>query len=338
MNKQESFALLVVLAIVVGLPLTVFGYQHLYLPTRQSSYQLIDLTAQVPEVGGWRPEVVTVRVGEPVRLRVTSRDVIHGFAIGKLGIEAGMIRPGETKVVEFIPERAGRFTFYCNVWCSPYHYRMRGVLEVIDPTAPGKGLEEEKEPGYPAGLEIDAPHEAEFYPETKPSASQGKGIFAARCATCHDESTLAEPTFTRDQSPSDIFKQIGPQTTPLSEHGSNDTLSEEERWDTVAYLWSLSASPESLTLGQGLYQKNCTGCHGESGLGDGPGSQYTSEPPAKFSQAETMAGGTGQIYHAKIRRGGMGTGMPYWGTIFSQEETWSLVDHLWTFLFSYDSP
>ncbi len=25
--------------------------------------------------------------------------------------------------------------------------------------------------------------------------------------------------------------------------------------------------------------------------------------------------------------------MPYWGTIFTKDETWSIVDYLWTFLF-----
>ena len=34
---------------------------------------------------------------------------------------------------------------------------------------------------------------------------------------------------------------------------------------------------------------------------------------------------------SKIRRGGMGTGMPYWGSIFTEEELAALVDYLWTF-------
>ena len=55
--------------------------------------------------------------------------------------------------------------------------------------------------------------------------------------------------------------------------------------------------------------------------------------PTDFTDARTMAGGSSQIYYAKIQRGGMGTGMPYWGTIFTEEETWSIVDYLWTFLF-----
>lgn len=102
----------------------------------------------------------------------------------------------------------------------------------------------------------------------------------------------------------------------------------------VAYLWSTNTTPESLETGEALYARNCVGCHGEAGGGDGPGSRSLEHAPADFTAARTMAGGTGEIYYAKIRRGGMGTGMPYWGTIFTEEETWSVVDYLWTFLFN----
>jgi len=36
------------------------------------------------------------------------------------------------------------------------------------------------------------------------------------------------------------------------------------------------------------------------------------------------------VLYAKIRRGGMGTDMPNFGTLFTPEETWALVDYLWT--------
>ncbi len=34
------------------------------------------------------------------------------------------------------------------------------------------------------------------------------------------------------------------------------------------------------------------------------------------------------VLYAKIRRGGMGTDMPNFGTVFTPEETWALVDYL----------
>jgi len=39
------------------------------------------------------------------------------------------------------------------------------------------------------------------------------------------------------------------------------------------------------------------------------------------------------LLQGKIIRGGMGTGMPSWGLIYTEEQTWNLVDYLWTFQF-----
>jgi hypothetical protein len=39
----------------------------------------------------------------------------------------------------------------------------------------------------------------------------------------------------------------------------------------------------------------------------------------------------GAIYTAEVRRGRMGTGMPYWRSIFTAEEPAALVAYLWTF-------
>ncbi len=36
------------------------------------------------------------------------------------------------------------------------------------------------------------------------------------------------------------------------------------------------------------------------------------------------------VLYAKIRRGGMSTDMPNFGTLFTAEETWALVDYLWS--------
>jgi mono/diheme cytochrome c family protein len=44
-----------------------------------------------------------------------------------------------------------------------------------------------------------------------------------------------------------------------------------------------------------------------------------------------MLARTGSLYTAKIRRGRMGSGMPYWGNIFTEEELAALVGYLWTF-------
>jgi mono/diheme cytochrome c family protein len=40
------------------------------------------------------------------------------------------------------------------------------------------------------------------------------------------------------------------------------------------------------------------------------------------------------LLQGKIIRGGMGTGMPSWGAIFTEDQTWALVAYLWTFQFN----
>ncbi len=47
--------------------------------------------------------------------------------------------------------------------------------------------------------------------------------------------------------------------------------------------------------------------------------------------ARRMLAGTSAVYTAKIRRGGMGTGMPYRESILTKEELAALVDRFWTF-------
>ena len=46
-----------------------------------------------------------------------------------------------------------------------------------------------------------------------------------------------------------------------------------------------------------------------------------------------MLGANSAILQGKIVRGGMGTGMPYWGPIFTEAQTWVLIGYLWTFQF-----
>ncbi len=334
MNRQEVMALGVVLLILVVFPVAVFAYQRANLQASEEHLKVIDLAAQVPQAGGWKPQVITVNKGDTVRLRVTSRDVVHGFAIGRLGVDLGRILPGETATVEFIADRVGRFTFYCNVWCSPFHYRMRGTLEVVDPLAPYQLPVSEAAPADALqGLDIDAPHEAEHYPVVRPSAIRGKLIY--RRLFGPDSPVPEVLQSQREQSPSAVFVALSEGRFPGATEGLGQALTLEETWDVVAYLWSLTTTPQDLALGEGLYAKNCAACHGETGGGDGPGAPHLERAPVDFTDAKTMAGGTHQIYEAKTRRGGMGTGMPNWGSVFSVQELRSVIDYLWTFLFSY---
>src|SRR5512136_2000317 len=129
--KPELFAFTVVLFILLAFPAALFGYQAWQ--TTAGDARVITLTAYAPANGGWQPDTIRVNVGERVRLRISATDVVHGFEIPALGVKVDEILPGHVEEVEFTASQVGRFPFACTRWCSVDHWRMRGVIEVIDP-------------------------------------------------------------------------------------------------------------------------------------------------------------------------------------------------------------
>jgi cytochrome c oxidase subunit II len=77
------------------------------------------------------PATITVKKGVPVRLILTSQDVTHGFAIDAFKINV-TVEKGKETVVDFTPDRAGTFEYYCSVFCGYGHMGMRGTLTVLD--------------------------------------------------------------------------------------------------------------------------------------------------------------------------------------------------------------
>ncbi len=128
MSKKTIATAILVLACTVGPIIGGLAYEH---------YRTRDLTAEIiaraPEKGNFSPRVITVPAGQPVKLRIRNVDtVMHGFAIPALKVDAGEIKAGHVATVEFTPEKAGTYDFYCTVWCSEHHLQMRGLLEVTE--------------------------------------------------------------------------------------------------------------------------------------------------------------------------------------------------------------
>jgi cytochrome c oxidase subunit II len=320
MRWLENLARAVALLILVGLPAAIVVSRYAAAAPTAAHLRIVDLTARTPEDGGWSPDRITVNKGDTVRLRITGSDMVHGFAIGQLGIDAGRILPGAPVTVEFVADRPGRYTYYCDVWCSPFHPRMRGTLDVIDPAASAAPPMSAGQ-STPTALDIDSPHEADFYPLAAPSAARGRDLAA--------HAALPVVGDLRRQSPEAVFDTLRA-AWPAASRSDGDL------WDLVAFLWSAQTTPQRIAAGQLLYTKNCAACHGEAGAANGPGARTVPNKPADFTNTRNMVGGSSERYYAKIRRGGMGTGMPYWGPIFTEDETWSLVDYLWTFSLNRD--
>lgn len=75
------------------------------------------------------PSQLRVRLGESIRLRITSLDVTHGFSLPEFGIDE-VLNPQDELVIELQPTKKGEFPFSCSVSCGSGHAGMRGSLIV----------------------------------------------------------------------------------------------------------------------------------------------------------------------------------------------------------------
>ncbi len=130
MKKLETAAIVAVLGILIAVPAGILAYQYGYVPNQSAND--ITLVMRTPENGGPSPAIIHVKLGQLVRLHITSHDVAHGFLIGDLGVDGGVIEPGKWKIVEFTPDEAGEYSFTCNIRCSARHPEVRGKIIVDD--------------------------------------------------------------------------------------------------------------------------------------------------------------------------------------------------------------
>ena len=77
------------------------------------------------------PDTITLKKGEPVVLVVSSQDRKHGFNLRAFGIRAD-VSPGETARIRFTPNKTGKFTFSCDVFCGEGHEDMTGTIVVTE--------------------------------------------------------------------------------------------------------------------------------------------------------------------------------------------------------------
>ena len=90
--------------------------------------QVIRISASTFE---YKPSEFTVKKGVPVTLELVSGDRHHGFKLPVFRLRAD-IRPGVVEKVRFVPDQAGKFTFFCDVFCGDGHEDMSGTLTVIE--------------------------------------------------------------------------------------------------------------------------------------------------------------------------------------------------------------
>jgi cytochrome c oxidase subunit 2 len=113
-------------------------------------------------------------VGRPVKLTLTSEDVIHSFFVPAFRAKTDVV-PGRYTTMWFTPTKPGRYHLFCTEFCGAEHSRMIGWVTVLEPDDHQKWLASVPVPATPV--------------ET------GAKLFAAlSCAGCHDGSGTRGPS------------------------------------------------------------------------------------------------------------------------------------------------
>jgi plastocyanin len=82
----------------------------------------------------FEPATINVTAGESVRLVIRSKDVVHGFSIPDLKIDARIPAGGEPTTVEFVAPPAGHYDIACSEYCGAGHGQMRASLVSVAST------------------------------------------------------------------------------------------------------------------------------------------------------------------------------------------------------------
>ena len=90
--------------------------------------KVIEITAKKFE---FTPNEITLKKGQPVILRLTSVDRVHGFMSKPLKFDTD-IAVGKPTDVAVTPDTAGEFTVICDHYCGVGHGNMKMKVSVVE--------------------------------------------------------------------------------------------------------------------------------------------------------------------------------------------------------------
>jgi mono/diheme cytochrome c family protein len=196
-----------------------------------------------------------------------------------------------------------------------------------------------------------APIVEPLLPEVRPVSLDGGVVYQEHCAACHGPAgngggamtaqlpspppDFSDPTTLRDKTPQDLFFVVTQGRVDRFMPPFADSLSVAERWNAVAYVYSLSMPAERRAAGQALYAAQCASCHGEQGHGDGPEAGTLATPPPNLSDQAYAAIRSAQDYAAVLT----GDDPPHaFAAALSDEERWDAVDYARSLGYDYSPP
>jgi cytochrome c oxidase subunit 2 len=95
---------------------------------RADNPKVIEITAKKFE---FSPSEITIKKGEPVILRLSSSDRVHGFMSKPLKIDTD-IPADKTADIPVTPDTAGNFVVICDHYCGTGHGNMKMKVTVVE--------------------------------------------------------------------------------------------------------------------------------------------------------------------------------------------------------------
>jgi len=63
----------------------------------------------------YKPNIITVKKGEKVKIIMNSVSMMHDFVIDELNVRMPIVKNGDIGTVEFVVDKIGTFEYYCSV-------------------------------------------------------------------------------------------------------------------------------------------------------------------------------------------------------------------------------
>jgi heme/copper-type cytochrome/quinol oxidase subunit 2 len=77
------------------------------------------------------PNLITVKKGYKVRIKLTSADGYHNFVLDEFNVRTNVFKKGQTEIAEFTPDKIGTFVYYCSIG-GHQAKGARGTLTVVE--------------------------------------------------------------------------------------------------------------------------------------------------------------------------------------------------------------
>ena len=202
---------------------------------------------------GYFSGVMVLPVGKPVKVTVTSEDVIHDFGIPAFRQKIDAV-PGRYVSITYLPTKTGTYDIFCDQYCGTNHSLMVGKLVVVEPGDYEAWLAGTWTPSGESGAGHRNAADGSL-------AHQGRQLFMKlNCIQCHNtqnprapvleeiygtrrplrggESVVADDNYLRESIRKPRAK-VREGWEPIMPHFGPDKVSEDDLVKVIAYIKSL---------------------------------------------------------------------------------------------------